>query len=60
MAESFVWDKLGVEDVNVGYGTFGPVTLPDGSSATLNKVGLHTWNRVFNVMDFGAVGSGGK
>ena len=32
----------GEEDLNIGYGTFGPVTLPDGSSANLNKIGIHS------------------
>lgn len=38
MAESFVWGLLAYEDLNQGYGTFGPVTLPDGTSGLLHKV----------------------
>lgn len=43
MAESFVWDLIAKEDLKLGNGTFGPVTLPDGTTATLNKIGINTF-----------------
>lgn len=38
MAEDLIFGLIAKEDLNLGYGTFGPVPLPDGTSATLNKV----------------------
>jgi hypothetical protein len=57
MAESFTFGLIGKEDLNKGYGTFSP-TLPDGSTPTMNKVGLHTFQNVYNIEDFGAAVDG--
>jgi hypothetical protein len=59
MAETYTFGKIGVEDIELGYGAFSaPTTLPDGTSVTLNKLGLHTLTSILNVKDFGAVGDG--
>lgn len=38
MADAVVMGLLGYTDLNIGYGTFGPVTLMDGSSSLLSKI----------------------
>jgi hypothetical protein len=55
--EVFTFGKIGKQDLNLGRGTFN-ATLPDGTNATLDKIGLHTFSEVLNVKDFGAVGDG--
>lgn len=41
MAETLIYGKIAEEDINQGHGTFS-ATLPDGSTASINKVGIHT------------------
>lgn len=42
MAESVVLGLIGKQDLNIGTGTF-TVTLPDGSTGTLNQISLSTF-----------------
>lgn len=55
--ENFIYGQLGRQDVLHGFGTQS-VILPNGSTATIDKIGLHTWSSWRNVSDFGAVGDG--
>lgn len=49
------YEKIVKEDLYQGYGSVS-VPMPAGGSATGQKIGLHTFNEVYNVKDFGAVG----
>lgn len=40
--ENLIYGKIAEEDINQGHGTFS-ATLPDGSTGTLNKVGIQTF-----------------
>jgi hypothetical protein len=51
------FEKLVAQDINRGYGPVH-VTMPDGTQAIGDKVGLHTWTGIINVTDFGAAGDG--
>ncbi len=51
------FERLVAQDLNHGYGTV-QVTMPAGGTAPGDKVGLHTWTGMMNVVDFGAIGDG--
>lgn len=61
MGESLIFDLLGKEDINLGYGTFSSV-VPDGTTQTFNKVGIHTLlgTRTLNAADQTGATSGDK
>lgn len=46
-------NQVYTENITKGFGS-----VVDVCGTTFNKVGLHTWNGVYNVKDFGAVGDG--
>lgn len=58
MSETFYYGQLGTEDINKGLGTFSTV-LPNGSTATLNKVGIHDFvGKVFSAEAAGVTEGG--
>jgi hypothetical protein len=49
------FEKIVKQDLEIGYGTVAR-TMPNGGTATGDKIGLHTWLDRYNVKDFGAIG----
>lgn len=51
------YEQIVKQDLNLGYGQVA-VTMPAGGSALGDQIGLHTFNGMYNVLSFGAVGDG--
>jgi hypothetical protein len=55
--ENIVFGPIFEEDLAIGDGAVA-VGLPDGSTQTLHKIGMHTFTGILNVKEFGAMGDG--
>ena len=57
--ENIIYGLMAKQDLRLGHGQFGPVTLPDGSSVMLDEIGLHTFiGSKVSVAAFEAAGDG--
>jgi hypothetical protein len=55
--ENIIFGQIHEEDLQLGFGT-DAVVLPDSSTQTLHRIGLHTFAGMYSVKDFGAIGDG--